>query len=248
MIDRAGVRGAVQLSATRIGRTELGGGIASIDDEALSVITGSSTDDAPLRIRLASIDAASLSGHELAVALRDGTLITFVSEHAAKLHDHLLMRCRTLPELTHALRAFGSRRGRRGFRDSAPSDQQRFFAPFLEARRKAGGAGAPAAVIAAFDAASLITALEATLDTFAAERHGDYGPARRALHAELMDLSEPLRLALEALRAAATEATTGADDLRLWRIWAMQLRDTFEAADRVWLTLDVALDATPWRP
>ena len=63
-----------------------------------------------------------------------------------------------------------------------------------------------------------------------------------------MDLSEPLRLALDALRGAASEATSAADDLRLWRIWAMQLRDTFEAADRVWLTLDVALDATPWRP
>lgn len=247
MIDRGG-RGPVQLSAVRIGRTDLGAGTATIDDEALSVATESSSDDAPLRVRLGSIDAVSLSGDELTVSLRDGTHITVVSEHASKLRDDLLARCRTLPELTHALRAFGSRRGRRGFRDSAPTDQQRFFAPFLEARRKAGGAGQPVAVISAFDAASLIAALEATLDVFAAERHGDYGPARRALHAELMDLSEPLRLALDALQLAATDATTGADDLRLWRIWAMQLRDTFEAADRVWLTLDVALDATPWRP
>lgn len=247
MMDRIG-RGPIQLSATRIGHTELGAGAATIDDEALSIAMESSGDDAPLRIRLGSIDAVSLSGDELTIALRDGTQITLVSDHAPKLRDDLLARCRTLPELTHALRAFGSRRGRRGFRDSAPRDQQRFFAPFLEARRKAGGAGAPPAVIAAFDAASLIVALEATLDVFAAERHGDYAPARRALHAELMDLSEPLRLALDALQMAASQATTGADDLRLWRIWAMQLRDTFEAADRVWLTLDVALDATPWRP
>ena len=247
MIDRGG-RGPVQLSAVRIGRTDLGAGTATIDDEALSVATESSRDDAPLRVRLGSIDAVSLSGNELTLSLRDGTYITVVSEHASGLRDNLLAHCRTLPELTHALRAFGSRRGRRGFRDSAPTDQQRFFAPFLEARRKAGGAGQPVAVISAFDAASLIAALEATLDVFAAERHGDYGPARRALHAELMDLSEPLRLALDALQGAASEATSAADDLRLWRICAMQLRDTFEAADRVWLTLDVALDATPWRP
>lgn len=246
MTDRS-VRGPIQLSATRIGRTELGAGTATIDDEALSVATESS-DDAPLRIRLGSIDAVSLSGDEITLALRDGTPIVLTSEQAPKLSAELLARCRTLPELTHALRAFGSRRGRRGFRDSAPTDQQRFFAPFLEARRKAGGAGQPVAVIAAFDAASLIVELEATLDLFAAERHGEYGPARRALHAELMDLSEPLRLALNALQAVANEATSGADDLRLWRKWAMQLRDTFEAADRVWLTLDVALDATPWRP
>jgi hypothetical protein len=212
MIDRGG-RGPVRLSATRIGRTDVGAGTAAVDDEALSIAN-----------------------------------VTLVSEHASKLRADLLARCRQLPELTHALRAFGSRRGRRGFRDSAPTDQQRFFAPFLEARRRAGGAGQPAAVIAAFDAAALATAVEATLDAFAAERHGDYAPARRALHAELMDLSEPLRFALDALQVAASEATSEADDLRRWRIWAMQLRDTFEAADRVWLTLDVALDAAPWRP
>ncbi len=246
MSDRA--RGPVRLSATRIGRTKLGPALATIDDEALTVAPESASDDAPLRIRLASIDGVSLADDELTISLRDGTRIALVSEHASKLRDDVLVRCRVLPELTRALRAFGSRRGRRGFRENAPTDQQRFFAPFLEARRKAGGAGQPAAVIAAFDAGALITALEATLEGFATERHGDYAPARRALHAELMDLSEPLRLALEALRLAASDASASAEDLRQWRVWALQLRDTFEAADRVWLTLDVALDATPWRP
>ena len=56
MIDRGG-RGPVQLSAVRIGRTNLGAGTATIDDEALNVATESSRDDAPLRVRLGSIDA-----------------------------------------------------------------------------------------------------------------------------------------------------------------------------------------------
>ena len=241
------VRGPVQLSSTRVGRTELGPGIATIDDEAFSVASESTSDAATLRIRLATIDTISLDGDELTISARDGTQITVLSAHASRLCDDLLARCRALPELTRALRAFGSRRGRRGVRESTAIDQQRFFAPFLEARRKAGGAGQPAAVIAAFDAAALIAELEATLTEFAMERHGDYAPARRALHAELMDLSEPLRLALETLRIAATDAMSSAEDLRGWRVWALQLRDTFEAADRVWLTLDVALDATPWR-
>ena len=50
---------------------------------------------------------------------------------------------------------------------------------------------------------------------------------------ELIDLSEPLRAALDALRNAAREAAASPDDLRLWRMWARQLATTFETADRV---------------
>jgi len=49
------------------------------------------------------------------------------------------------------------------------------------------------------------------------------------------------------LRNAAREALASADDLRLWRAWARQLAATFDTADRVWLALDMALDARPWK-
>jgi hypothetical protein len=39
---------------------------------------------------------------------------------------------------------------------------------------------------------------------------------------------------------------TAPEDLRRWRRWAAGLRSTFETADRVWLSLDAALDATPF--
>lgn len=245
MIDRA--RGPVPLTATRVGRAELGAATAAVDDEVLT-IARAAAEEAPLRVRLANIDGVSSTHGQLAIALRDGTRLTLICESHAELHDDLLARCRALPELTRTLRGFGSRRGSRGVRDSAHGDQQRFFAPLLTARRNAWGTREPTATIAAFDATMLAAAFETILDAFASERHGDNGPARRALTAELVDLSEPLRDALDALGAAAAHATAATDDLRLWRSWAAQLRLTFETADRVWLALDAALDARPINP
>ena len=70
---------------------------------------------------------------------------------------------------------------------------------------------------------------------------------RRALEAELSDLAEPLMDALQALGDAGVSAGASLDDLRLWRMWAMQLRTAFEVADRVWPQLDVALDIAGYR-
>ena len=141
-----------------------------------------------------------------------------------------------LPELTHALRAFGSRRGHRSTRATAASDQQRFFAPLLEARRHAVTAGTPAAAIAAFDADALAAAFEAQLREFAAERYGDIAPARRALDAELIDLSEPLQAALDALRDAAREAAASSSTIcGCGARGRASFATTFEIADRVWL-------------
>jgi len=245
MIDRS--RGTVPLTETRVGKTELGAATAAIDDDALTIVPKAAADDAPVRVRLANIDGVSSGDGQLNIALRDGTRLTLHCEAHLELHDDLLLRCRALPELTRTLRGFGSRRGSRGVRDSAHRDQQRFFAPLLDARRKAWGTREPASTIAAFDATSLASAFDAILDSFATERHGDNAPARRALTAELIDLSEPLRQALDTLRESAAEATAATDDLRRWRDWAMQLRATFETADRVWLALDGALDSMSWR-
>jgi hypothetical protein len=245
MIDHA--RGPVPLTATRVGRRDLGAATAAIDDEALTIVPQTAGEAAQLRVRLVNIDGVSSSAGQLRIALRDGTRLTLLCDAHLELHDDLLVRCRALPELTRTLRAFGSRRGSRGVRDSAHTDQQRFFAPLLDARRKAWGTREPASTIAAFDAASLAAAFDAILVSFATERHGDNAPARRALTAELIDLSEPLRDALDALKESAGQATAATDDLKLWRAWAKRLRATFETADRVWLALDAALDASPKR-
>ena len=49
MIDRA--RGPIELTAIRIGSTEVGAGTVSIDDDVVSIMIRSRGDDTPVRIR-----------------------------------------------------------------------------------------------------------------------------------------------------------------------------------------------------
>jgi hypothetical protein len=240
-------RAPIAVTATRIGRTDLGDGDVLIDDDAVSVIVRASA-ERPIRMSLAAIDGVVATGDDVSLTLRDGTQIVLTSAAAEQMCSELLMRCRTLPELTRALRAFGSRRGHRSTRAASAADQQRFFAPLLEARRRAGAAGPPLAVIAAFSTAQHVAELAEALDAFAAERYVEPGPARRALHAELSDIAEPLILALQELGETAAQASESIENLRLWRAWSSQLRATFETADRVWLLLDIALDGAPFTP
>jgi hypothetical protein len=145
-----------------------------------------------------------------------------------------------LPELTLALRALGSRRRRRG----EGTEQERFFAPLLEARRAAARAADVETAVTSFDAARLNTSFDKTVRALAADRAASGRPAaRRALEARLQERLEPLRRALSELGACA-DALLGADeDARpdAWHRWAEQLRAVFECADRCWPDLDAAL-------
>ena len=247
MTDRP--RTPLSVTAIRIGRTDLGEGSLIIDDNAVTIVVRSTTDERPVRVALTSVNGVALDETgEVRLSLRDNSHLTLVTPSAAAVRDELLLRCRALPELTRALRAFGSRRGHRSTRASASADQQRFFAPLLAARRSASAAISPPIVLDAFAAVPLSAALEEALSKFAIERHGENGPARRALEAELGELIEPLLGAIQVLGEASARAAELPDDLRLWRAWAGQLRVTFEVADRAWLALDVALDASPTRP
>jgi hypothetical protein len=242
MIERAEER--MPVSAVRIGRTDIGAATAVVDEDTITFLVSGEGDGHPLRLALAAIDGVRGAGNELEIIMRDGTRVTVASPSRDPLEAALLRGCRTLPELTRTLRAFGSSRGRRTARASGAGEQQRFFAPLIESRRSAmhtAGAGA----IAAFDAGAIAHAMEETLARFAAERFADVGPARRALEAELVDISEPLFDALRVLNESAALAREAPDDLRCWRNWSSQLRVTFECADRVWIALDAALDGTP---
>lgn len=243
MIDRP--HASFLLSAVRIGRTDLGAGQAMLDDDALTVLARAA-DDRPIRIALATITSIVVNANDLTLALADGTRLSIATDKAAQLGEELLARGRALPELTRALRAFGSRRGHRGNRSTALHEQQQFFSPLLEARRRAISAKTPAATIGAFDSAVLTREIEAAILTLARERYAEAGPAQRALVAELSDRAQPLFDALEALGSVAAEATAAVDDLGRWRRWEFQLRATFETADRVWMAVNVALDTIPW--
>lgn len=230
-----------QLGGLRIGRTDVGEAMLTVDDDALVIVVRADREERALRVPVASIDKLSAGESEISLLLHDGTAIRLDS--APHLRDEIVAHCQSVPELTRTLRSLGSRRGRRVAEaelERVTADQRRFFTPLLDARRAAMHAQGVVA-IAAFDATALVRALGETLRAFAAARHADPGPARRALEAELEDLTEPLTLAFDALARVASEATKAPDDLRLWRAWSVQLRATFETADRVWIALDAVL-------
>lgn len=234
--------GPVPITSLRVGRTDLGAASAVIDDECLILTVRVEGKERGLRLRFANVDTVHGAGDEIDLVVRDGTHVTIAAPDDVRLE--ITSRCRSLPELTRTLRAFGSTRGRRGGpggRTTDASEQQRFFAPFLDARRAASGAAGNNA-IEVFRRAALSEALAETLRQFAIDRQPAPGPARRALEAELVDASEPLFDALAALGESADAALAAADDLRLWRVWSAQVRATFETADRVWIALDEALD------
>ncbi len=235
-------RETIAVSAARVGRTDLGEGTATVDDDALTLVARAGAAERLLRIPLSAIDIVASEANELVVSVRDGRRVTIASPDASRLHGDIAARCFALPELTRTLRSFGSRRGNRGRRPSAAVEQQRFFAPLVDARRTASKGASPTETIASFESVALARAVEDALRKLA-ERFGQNGPARRALEAELVDATEPLQAALRTLGERATEAREHSEEIRAWRAWALSLRDVFEAADRVWLALDVALDA-----
>jgi hypothetical protein len=237
----------IRLESARTGAVEHGSATAVIEDDTLAILA-LSPDDAALRVALDAIDEVIDTVDALTIRLHDGRELKLVSEDVAALREGLLERCRALPELTRTLRAFGSRRGQLGTRGVAAAEQQRFFAPLLAARVAAIHAADVAAIVAAFDSRLIAAEVHRTLRAFVAERHAEAGPSRRALEAELLDLCEPLDVALASLGEAGREMSRAGDDLRAWRAWTARLTATFETADRVWITLDAALDAPAWRP
>jgi hypothetical protein len=145
-------------------------------------------------------------------------------------------RAHALPELTRALRGFGSRRARPG------TDHDRFFAPLvapLVASRQAADRGdGPQALLDAFDAGRIRAAVAEALTGFATARYPASAPDRRALDAELQELAEGFYLGLVELGVVADAVRQSPLDVRFarWREWAATLVRVFERADYCWLT------------
>jgi hypothetical protein len=153
-----------------------------------------------------------------------------------------------LPELMLSLRSIGSRRSWPNDAVATEEEQQRYFAPLLDARRTASKALTRQQVIVAFDGRRITALIDATIRAFAAERFAARAPARRAFEAELFEIVEPLRDALQSLRALA-DASGGAEDSpelqSRWPLWLAQLRVVFRVADSRWPALSEALSALP---
>ena len=241
-----GSREPFHVHSVHVGKITLGSTTVTFDDETLTIIA-STGDERSARVRLATIDAVHLTEQVLTIELQDGTHLRLHGDRLIELRAAVLESCRTVPEVTRALRAFGSRRGQRGGRSTGADEQHRFFAPLLLARRAASLAVTPSDVIMVFDAEVLARGFNAALERFAEDRFRDSPPARRALIAEVSDLAEPLFAALDTLRDVARAARSELDSLRHWRAWARAVGTTFEMADRVWFSLDAVLDAVDRR-
>jgi len=152
-----------------------------------------------------------------------------------------------LPELMLSLRSFGSRRGGQEPSAALTDNQDRFFAPLLDCRRRAAQAISREQVVAAFESRRLTALIDATLRAFAMERFASRLPARRAFEAELFEIIAPLHRELHALRGLAETptlpGTTTADES--WALWLAQLRIVFHVADSSWPPLRDALAASP---
>jgi hypothetical protein len=211
-------------------------------------------------IPLTSVDGLAVrsrdGGHAVALFVAGGDVIDIgpaagraderpdhASDHAAALLGAVF----ALPELTRGLRAFGSGRAMPG------DDHDRFFAPLIEPLRRVRASheralaadAAPWAAVETFDAARATSGLHAAVDALAAQRVPAAGPDRRALTAELLDESEELFGALEALGDAARRLGEAGDETRAraWRAWSAALAAVFVAADRAWTRALPALRA-----
>ena len=156
-----------------------------------------------------------------------------------------------LPELTRGLRALGSpRHSGAHHRPNVTSRlHSQFFAPLVDARRRAAEARTPAAAIHAFDVAVLRQELDRLIERIVVGWPDARPSARRALRTGLRERAESYALALESLRERAESALSALEEQRLqaWRDWTSQLVSAFQAADRSWISLRTVIERLPER-
>ena len=218
-------------------------GVAQLEGERLLV---ASEDGTSLSSAVSAWTGVRVAPEEIVCLLPGGDALTLAAGGDAAsflaLGETLRTRGFALPEVTRALRAYGSRRGNPG------SDHDRFFAPLVDPLRAARdhvarGGTEPWRAATLADGAAMATALRDALSGLAAERFPQQPPERRALEAELHDLVEPVTDALAVLAERAAALRDAPDDERLtrWRAWAAALGDAFARADRAWIAALPAL-------
>jgi hypothetical protein len=239
MTDQRDQTASFAITTAVRGRATLGPGTALVDDDMLRLLLlESPTGEKSLQVRYETIKEVSMDQTSVTLTLYGGAPLTLSTSDAAALRARLLAACRSLPEVTRALRALGSRRATRGTRRNPTDKEARFFAPLIAARRASMDAREASAVIGAFEARRLAAQISAIVRDFAAEGAAGHPARRRALEAELSDASEQLSKALGDLDHRAREASKDVDDLDRWRSWAAAVQLVFETADRSWTEIE----------
>ncbi|HJU74879.1 MAG TPA: hypothetical protein VJ717_14145 [Gemmatimonadaceae bacterium] len=150
--------------------------------------------------------------------------------HLAGLCRAMQERACALPELARGARSVGSRRG------GDPNTQARFFAPVLDARRRAEMEGTAEGKIRALDGPTIATQVNQFLAEVARGRWPENLPEQRALGAELEECCEVLFAMCEGLHIAASAWFESPEEHRLtaWRDWVLAAARVFTASDRAW--------------
>jgi hypothetical protein len=196
-----------------------------------------------LNVTFESLDGARFAGGHLTLYASHGDVIEMSDAAGLEEMAHVLREtARIVPEMTLALHGLGS--ARQMYRRS---DHDRFFAPLLVARTAAQRASDPGNRLLALRAAAIGAELERVLHEFAVERFPSSPPDRRALEAELEDITAPIRTSLRRLEDAAQSAAGARDDTAFtaWRDWTAECRAMFSEADRCWLRAAPVLLTTP---
>src|SRR4051812_6555142 len=176
------------LARASLGGRQLGPATALVDEDVLRLLlVDAGGGEKAIHIRYDGIVGVGLGDGSVVVTCRDGRDLVAGTDDAPSFRQSLLAACRSLPEVTRALRALGSRRGLAGARRNPGDRETRFFSPLIAARRASMDARDARAVIAAFDPRELARSLKATITVFAREGAAGHAARQRALDAELSD-------------------------------------------------------------
>jgi len=203
-----------------------------LDTHSLGIVW---TRAAPWRLALDGIDGVSLGPSQLTLYLASGDVLDLSGDDALRvLGAQLVDRACAMPELTRALRAFGSRRGSPGASHDASHDA--WFAPILSARRAIEGVTDPLRQVELLNADRLAESMTKVIAELAAIQAPTDLPAQRAIEAVLEEAAEPLFVAITRMALAADALRGGALDTRMadWRRWVATVRAVFVAIDDSW--------------
>lgn len=190
----------------------------------------------PWRLALGGIDGIAVSSTSpeqvhLTLYLASGDVLDLAGDDRLRTFGaQLLAQACTIPELTRALRALGSRRGLPGTSHDA------WFAPLLSARRSLEGVTDPLRQVAMLDAPQLSQTMATVITQLAVIQAPTDAAAQRAIEAILEEAAEPMFEAIERMAIAADALRGGALDTRLadWRRWMDSVRAVFVATDESW--------------